>query len=250
MAERYITPVQSYFDDNGDPLAGARLYFYDNNTTNPKNTYSDVDLTTVNPNPVEADGAGRFTADIFLETSSYRVELRDSSDVVIWTKDDVNNVTGATASGATPNAGAVWAFFGTQTQLNVYLADGWFICDGNNGTPNLDESYIKGTTNVAGIGITGGNNLITPTGTVEDHTLTIDQIPAHDHDAEGSPNYTLVGRIVSGVGTPGGQPGTILQFADMAEIGGDQPHNHSLTMDQESNEPQYTQLVWLYYPGV
>jgi len=87
---RFINPVQSAFDTNGDPVSGAKLYFYAAGTTTPKTTYSDNALTTANTNPVVADSAGRF-GDIHLDTSQgmYKVVLKDAVDVTIWTRDNL-----------------------------------------------------------------------------------------------------------------------------------------------------------------
>ncbi len=38
------------------------------------------------------------------------------------------------------------------------IPDGWALCDGTNGTPNLNEKFLKGTSNQSEIGQTGGNN--------------------------------------------------------------------------------------------
>lgn len=82
-------PVEQVFDSNGDPLAGAKLSFFDTGTSTPHNTFSDDALTTPNANPVVADSAGRFGA-IFLDNADYKVILKTSADVTIWTADPVH----------------------------------------------------------------------------------------------------------------------------------------------------------------
>lgn len=76
-----------YFDDNGDPLAGGKLYFYDTGTTDLATTYSDLAENTANANPVVLDAAGR-QPDIFY-TGSLKITLTDADDVVIETRDPV-----------------------------------------------------------------------------------------------------------------------------------------------------------------
>jgi hypothetical protein len=76
---RLILPYQQVFDLNGDPLPGAKLYFYESQTVTPKDTYSDEALTTPNTNPVIADSQGQF-GDIFL-SGAYSCKLTDASDV-------------------------------------------------------------------------------------------------------------------------------------------------------------------------
>ena len=50
---------QQYSDNNGNPLAGGLIYFYDSGTTTPKDTYSDEAQTVANANPVVLDAYGR-----------------------------------------------------------------------------------------------------------------------------------------------------------------------------------------------
>lgn len=76
----FIFTNQFYNDKDGRTLPKARLYFYDNNTFNFTDVYSDPELTQVLDNPVVADGAGRFPQ-IFIDTSKvYRVWLKDRND--------------------------------------------------------------------------------------------------------------------------------------------------------------------------
>ena len=84
---RFFMPRASAFDGNGDPISGAKLYFYDAGTSTPRATYSDSALSIANTNPVEADSAGRFP-DIFLTPSvAYKVAFTDAADAPIWTAD-------------------------------------------------------------------------------------------------------------------------------------------------------------------
>lgn len=94
------------FDNNGNPLSGAKLYAYDAGTVTPKNTYSDTGLTTPNSNPIVADSAGRFGT-IFLTTGNYKFELRTSADVVVWTQDNVEGTPGTSTFGATTFTGNI-----------------------------------------------------------------------------------------------------------------------------------------------
>lgn len=48
------------FDSNGDPVPGAKAYFYAPGTTTPATVYSDSALSTAHPVPLEADAAGVF----------------------------------------------------------------------------------------------------------------------------------------------------------------------------------------------
>jgi len=61
---RYGWGGDVWLNNNGVPLSGGALYFYETGTTTPKNTYSDADETIANTNPVILDAAGR-QGDIF-----------------------------------------------------------------------------------------------------------------------------------------------------------------------------------------
>jgi microcystin-dependent protein len=52
------------------------------------------------------------------------------------------------------------------------IPDGWALCDGTNGTPNLRNRFIVGA---------GGSYAVAATGGEASHTLTIAEMPAHNH---------------------------------------------------------------------
>ena len=95
MAGRFAMPREAEYGSNGEPLSGAKLYFYQTQTTSPNDTFSDDGLTVANTNPVIADAAGRF-GDIFLKNEDYKVVLTDSDDVTIFTADPVRSAAAIT----------------------------------------------------------------------------------------------------------------------------------------------------------
>jgi hypothetical protein len=74
------------FDNDGEPLAGGKVYTYAAGTTTDKVTYTDADETAQNTNPIILDSAGR--ANIWLDEGAYKFVITDSNDVVIRTVDD------------------------------------------------------------------------------------------------------------------------------------------------------------------
>ena len=86
---RFIAP---FFDVGSGikPSSGAKLFFFDTNTSTPKNTYSDEALTTPNTNPVISDASGLF-GDIWLEGGHYKVQLEDKNSVQKWEADPVES---------------------------------------------------------------------------------------------------------------------------------------------------------------
>ncbi len=76
-------------DSSGGVLAGAKLEFFTTATSTNLDSFSDEALTVVNANPVVADSAGRWAA-IFLKDADYKVTLRTTNDVQIWSADPVH----------------------------------------------------------------------------------------------------------------------------------------------------------------
>lgn len=62
------------FTNAGRIAPGAKLYFYDAETTTPRNTYSDSDLTAERTHPVLADGNGRVPV-IYLAYGAFDVKV-------------------------------------------------------------------------------------------------------------------------------------------------------------------------------
>ena len=52
------------------------------------------------------------------------------------------------------------------------VPDGWALCDGTNGTPDLRDRFVLGVGNNYSLGDTGGSETV---------TLTADQMPKHRH---------------------------------------------------------------------
>jgi microcystin-dependent protein len=74
----------------GVRAAGAKAYFFEADTTTPRSTFHDADLTTPHTHPVVADGNGRFPA-IFIDFGSYRERIRTAGDTTLWDTDGVPN---------------------------------------------------------------------------------------------------------------------------------------------------------------
>jgi hypothetical protein len=94
---------QQFFDNNGDPLTGGKLYSYEAGTTTPQVTYTSVSGATAHTNPIVLNSAGRVaTGEIWLTAGqNYKFVLKTSVDVTIATWD---NITGINGTGITSNA--------------------------------------------------------------------------------------------------------------------------------------------------
>lgn len=70
------------------------------------------------------------------------------------------------------------------------IPQGWFLCDGNNGTPNLTDRFV-----LHADADSGGTNDVGATGGASTHTLTEAEMPSHTHgyyvhdDSSGASDY-------------------------------------------------------------
>jgi hypothetical protein len=91
MANGYLlmAPKPQFFDSAGNPLAGGKLFAYEAGTTTPRDTFSNIGMTTPNENPVILDAAGRPNSGAVYLTPevAYKFVLKDASDVQQWTQD-------------------------------------------------------------------------------------------------------------------------------------------------------------------
>lgn len=257
MAERFTRPVEQICDERGVPMAGAKLYFFDNESVTPAVIYSDPDLTIKAQNPQVSNADGRFLYDIFLSSSTYRVQLTDPDGVMLW---QIDNVKKNTVDNVGARKGSIWFFYGTQAELDTLLADGWAVCDGTNNTPNMTDRFIKCTDSVADIGSTGGSGSVTPVGTLAAHTLTEAEMPSHNHYSKAK-----VGCLANRTNNTEGEfvgdsefaadyfPGVYASFTmpplEVTATGGGQPHSHGITFSASARLPEHKTLLAIIYTG-
>lgn len=91
----YTPHFVQFFDDDGDPCNGCKLYTYTAGTTTPKATYTTAAGSIANANPVVMDASGR--AVIFL-SGSYKFRLETSSGSLIRETDNVTAFSAQTGS--------------------------------------------------------------------------------------------------------------------------------------------------------
>lgn len=112
-----VTPMPMirarFFDDNGRPLSGGKIYTYEPNTTTPKTTYKDLAATTPNTNPILLDVAGE--ADIYFD-GQYRIVVESWRGEQLYDKDNVGGLAQIKASFVVDASGK------TQQEINNGLA--------------------------------------------------------------------------------------------------------------------------------
>src|SRR5262245_9387485 len=132
MATGSMSPVaiQQFFDQNGDPLSGGKLSFYQAGTSTPIPAYADVALTTPLSNPVVLDAAGR-APELYLAALSYKQVLQDASNVTLWTADNVMSAGALAAQALQPT---ILTLTSTGTAANIDIAATYeriIVCSNN-----------------------------------------------------------------------------------------------------------------------
>ena len=117
----------------------------------------------------------------------------------------------------------------------IYLWGGEFanipavfeLCDGFNDTPNLVGRQLVGAGNAYNVGVTGGSESVTPSGsiTINNHTLTTAEIPAHYHAYVEIYNSLLI--FEDPFGKVQNTTLAAVQNKTTASEGGDGAHNHT-----------------------
>jgi hypothetical protein len=105
-----------FFDNSGNVLTGGKLYTYAAGTTTPLASYTSVAGNVAHTNPIILDASGRISngGQVWLVLGlSYKFILKTSTDVQIWSADNITGIAGA---------GLVENFTGTGSQVNFTLA--------------------------------------------------------------------------------------------------------------------------------
>ncbi|UCH49095.1 MAG: hypothetical protein JSU95_04700, partial [Betaproteobacteria bacterium] len=149
-------PKLQFFTADGTPLAGGKLYTYAAGTTTPLATYTDQSGGAANPNPVILDSRGE--ASVWLGASTYKFALKTSTDVDVWTIDNISgglSTVSPTFSGTATFTGNV-AVQGSTTlgdaASDTLTVNGTAVNIPNNLNIDSDTLYIDASNNRVGIG--------------------------------------------------------------------------------------------------
>lgn len=77
------------FDDDGNPLNGGKLTYFDAGTSNARTVYSETSGPTAWTQPITLDSNGRLTGTIYVPTGSFKEVVTDSADVQIFSEDNL-----------------------------------------------------------------------------------------------------------------------------------------------------------------
>lgn len=247
MSAAYLfsEPTARPLTPSGAIMPGAKLTFYESGTTTPATVYADAALQTPLSNPVEADASGRFPPIYLDPLTTYRVLLHDADDVLIYDVDPY------LAARDYPPGTVMW-FHGTAQDRDVaYPPELWQVLNGENGTPDARDRYLRIAGGSLISGQTGGSLDAVNTsqagghdhgGQTGDHTLTIAEIPEHHHRLLGdssqdttathglnSPQTRSVAGRTAAVTTAYYEDAGATATQLVEDTGGGDPHAHSIS---------------------
>ena len=176
--------------------------------------------------------------------------------------DTFPNITGeVTATQTTLNtigtgipSGGIIIWSGTIADI-AGLAPDWYLCDGNNSTPDLTDRFVIHADADSGgtrdVGDTGGANTATPTGTlgnVGTHSITTDELAVHSHTSSLVTGVTIVGAASTGLASTSDNVG--LHSFSGGGAGGGSTHTHTGstftgTSATDNNMPKFYALAYI-----
>ena len=184
MPSVLLSPVgngQQFFDNNGIPNAGGLIYTYQAGSSALLTTYTTVDGTIANSNPIVLDAYGRTPSEIWMQAGySYKFIIQTADGVTLQTLDNLYPILqNAPAVSAAFITGMIIIWSGSLGSIPA----GWVLCDGNNATPDLRDRFVVAAGNTYAVGATGGSanatlvshnhtatSVVTDTGHVHNYT--------------------------------------------------------------------------------
>ena len=125
-------PMFRALSEAGVPLASGKVFTYAAGTSSLLPSYTDSTAVSKNTNPVILDANGE--AAIWLASVPYKIEVRDSADVVQWTMDNVQP--------ESVLAGAEWSL---MSDVPTYVDTNTFTVPGNRITTFIQGRRVRAT---------------------------------------------------------------------------------------------------------
>ncbi|OHC96392.1 MAG: hypothetical protein A2792_00125 [Sphingomonadales bacterium RIFCSPHIGHO2_01_FULL_65_20] len=138
-------------------------------------------------------------------------------------------------------------FIGMWSGAIVDVPDGWLLCDGTAGTPDLRNRFVVGAGDAYAVAATGGALQHDHGGATDGHALTIGEMPSHDHpNGVGDQIATAFVYGTIPASTPDNMnndsaDGTLQGMT--GPTGGDGEHSHDI--EQASHLPPYFALAYI-----
>jgi len=190
-----LSPIgnsEQFFDNNGVPLSGGLLYTYQAGSSTPLATYTDINATVANANPIVLNSSGRLDNEVWLTYGYYyKFVLKTSAAVTLGTYDNIYGIVGiqAESTGTTIPTGMISLWYGAIGSVPT----GWYLCDGSNGTPDLRDRFIVGAGSTYAVAATGGSTdaiVVTHNHTATSTSTSTVTDPGHTHTIPRTENVT------------------------------------------------------------
>jgi hypothetical protein len=214
-----LSPVGNafqFFNNEGLPLNGGKLFTYQAGSTTPFPTYTDVNGLIANTNPIILGTDGRPPSTIWLTDGFfYKFILTDANDVTIQTYDNLYGIIGTAPSPPTPiPSGVILLWSGSIGSI----PSGYVLCNGSNGTPDLRNRFVVGAGSTYAVDATGGSAdaiVVSHTHTATSTSTVTD--PGHTHptgsSGAGAPNGAALSQVGYGSGSSTGTATTGITVA-------------------------------------
>jgi hypothetical protein len=93
----FLSPVggaaAQFFNNDGIPLSGGKIYTYTAGTTTPQVTYTTSAATIAHANPIILNSSGRVSSgEIWLIATPYKFVINDSTGALIGTYDNISGI--------------------------------------------------------------------------------------------------------------------------------------------------------------
>jgi len=145
----------NFLTNTGLPLAGGLLYTYQAGSSTPLTTYTTINGTIANTNPIVLGTDGRLPSEMWLTYGYfYKFVLEDANSNLIASYDNIYGILGtvpATSSAFTTGMILLWS--GSTGSIPA----GFYLCNGSNGTPDLRDRFIVGAGGSYSVAQTGGS---------------------------------------------------------------------------------------------
>jgi len=125
---------------------------------------------TVRTTPPSADDLDEGEACLYNDGTNQRIYMKIGGNIYQW------------AAGNPIPSGTIVIWSGSISSI----PDGWVLCDGNNGTPDLTGRFV-----VHADADSGGTYNVGDTGGENSHALSIAEMPSHNHGSAGTHSHTV-----------------------------------------------------------
>lgn len=232
----------SFLGTTGLPLSGGKLYTYQAGSSTPLASYTSIDGTVANSNPIILGSDGKLPSELWLTYGyNYKLVLKDSNDVLIYTYDNIYGILGTIpTSSSTVPSGMILLWSGSVGSI----PSGYYLCDGSNGTPDLRNRFLVGAGDAYAVNATGGS----ADAIVVSHTHTATSVvtdAGHNHTVTVSNQSSQNGTVSGGGSLPATGGATLTTSTATTGVTVATTNSTTGTSGTNANLPPYYALCYI-----